>query len=1114
MGLSFGPTVDTRGALRAGTGPRPIVDEEQPSILGAAFRQSSDIYSAYKLATRPTFPLDLNFSFEDAAKNSPLFAQKPESFIGVQSQAEWDFMEAKVQQELADRKRNATSGIAGIAANMLAGIISPTMLLPGGAITKAPKVTTAIAKGAAWSAVAVGTQEVFLQAQQELRTTEESMFAVGGAAVVGGVLGGAVRFLRKSPEVVSSSMAQPKTGIYIPESQAVAAMQKGEIPAITAAELNTAYEKIGQEIPDATISEAGVSVKTEKIKTFFAMLDDVPVSGKEKTDLIKQYMRQGAGDPASFLDRMGYGRNLSAAAVNRFAGYAQGAIGRLYSPIPGMGKVLSKLTPLFRLVEGPFDTLRWAANQLDTGGVLRDGHISGDLLTDGGTAASRAKFWYGKVAEARVSILRNYNKFMATAGKGSLFRRMFGLKDFKKFSDEVTQGAFLHIRGQTHAIPEVAKTSADFVDGFLRPLARYAKDNNYAPFKNMPEDEVLHRMLQMPHPEKLARGMDDALFILRRHALEQLLAVERKLTKTQTKQLARGTDAQLKALAGYTLETQAEEIAQKLLTRFMNFFTRHSTIDMKVKVPGDEPWRFYHIDPNRVFANGKRFGDFLETNPESIARSIVRTTSGDVELQRIFGTANPAAGESGDVPFWTAVQREFEQKLSAAKSVKEKRQLTKALRAAKSDFETLVQRIRHTRGTPSDPYALPYRMGRAIKQSNVVQLMGMVTLSSVADLARPVMKLGFVNSWRFGLKPLFKNFGQFKITALQARYAGNALDLLLHGRQNALADLFDDLQYGTKFERALSSATSLTGRIGLFDYWNEGLKLFSGHVVVGKMMHDIDRLVAGKASKAERAFLAELNIDETDARAIWDLVTKQGGGTEVERGVWFPDAAKWQNARLQRKFLAGLSQAIDDTIVTPGLERPSWVDASMVGSLIGQFRSFTFSSTFKVAMRGIQDASLGNYSSVTVGAIMSLALGGISYYLKSMAIGGKYRDKALQEFQDAINGDSHALRRIADEAIANSGLMAVLAEPQRLLSNIPATSSYVTLAGERVKRTPYRRPILDALGPTFGHSVELGEDVLYDPAKAKTWEKIAPYNNVFWLRRSFDALAQTIDGEQ
>lgn len=399
-----------------------------------------------------------------------------------------------------------------------------------------------------------------------------------------------------------------------------------------------------------------------------------------------------------------------------------------------------------------------------------------------------------------------------------------------------------------------------------------------------------------------------------------------------------------------------------------------------------------------------------------------------------------------------------------------------------------------------------YRLGRTMLNLNTLRLMGGVLISSVPDVARPIMRYGLLRTMRDGFVPLITNFKEFKATTKEVKWLAGGLDATMSSRASAIFDIMDDLGRGSKFERGLEFATHRMGLVGLFDQWTSGMKQFSGAVAHAKLMDSLDTVVnGGTGLKEATRFLAENGIDSNLAERIWGQVVEAGGGDKVN-GHWWPNVENWKDKDLVRVYSQAIVRETNTAIVTPGIDKPLWMDQTIMGKLVGQFRSFAFASTSRTLLAGMQqrDAAFVN------GIFTSLAFGALGYYVYAMAAGGRAKEEMLA-------ADS---AKWADEAINRSGILAILAEVQRIAENIPATAPYATLSGRRNTRLD-GDDILQALaGPTFGF-VQRGTDTvskLYDPGKPEgdrgpnqatiyALRTLLPFQNLFFLRQLFDTMA-------
>lgn len=178
-----------------------VHDKPEPGFLdqlGAAFRSENLIGSALTDARRTMGATDF-YKVDEAF--SPFDNLTPDleehaitgRFDDVYNRQAFDAVVSNIQKETKDRETLAAGGWTGFALSGLAGITDPTILLPGGSFVRAGKVgyslgRTALAVGAA-SAAGTAVQEAGLQATQETRTLEESASAVGGSAILGGLIG-------------------------------------------------------------------------------------------------------------------------------------------------------------------------------------------------------------------------------------------------------------------------------------------------------------------------------------------------------------------------------------------------------------------------------------------------------------------------------------------------------------------------------------------------------------------------------------------------------------------------------------------------------------------------------------------------------------------------------------------------------------------------------------------------------------------------------------------------------------------------------------------------------------------------------------------------------------
>lgn len=204
MGFSS-PVADTRSGLNYIPTPE---ESEQPSAgatITAAFRQENAIVNAIDLFVDGGVESEVDFYHNplDLIEGTE-YEDYLDNFIGSGSENETRHIMAEIDQENRDRETLASAGFGGLVAGMAAGTLDPTIALPGGALYRGVKTGQVAAKSAvsvgAAAAGATAIQETVLQGAQATRTAEDSALGIGGAAILGGLIGGGASALLSKAE--------------------------------------------------------------------------------------------------------------------------------------------------------------------------------------------------------------------------------------------------------------------------------------------------------------------------------------------------------------------------------------------------------------------------------------------------------------------------------------------------------------------------------------------------------------------------------------------------------------------------------------------------------------------------------------------------------------------------------------------------------------------------------------------------------------------------------------------------------------------------------------------------------------------------------------------------
>ena len=187
-------------------------DPELSEILGAAFRRENVLISTLANAGEITVghEYDPNYNYLDDIEGYEAF----ESVLALSKNAQHTSeLKAQIDREKQDQDIINRSGVTGVIAQMAAGVLDPTVLLPVGGVVaqgalKAAKTTL---KTSTAATAAVGVQEAGLQATQNLRSKEETIYAMAGAAILGGALGAGYSAYRKAGETNYQALKQSVT---------------------------------------------------------------------------------------------------------------------------------------------------------------------------------------------------------------------------------------------------------------------------------------------------------------------------------------------------------------------------------------------------------------------------------------------------------------------------------------------------------------------------------------------------------------------------------------------------------------------------------------------------------------------------------------------------------------------------------------------------------------------------------------------------------------------------------------------------------------------------------------------------------------------------------------
>ena len=481
--------------------------------------------------------------------------------------------------------------------------------------------------------------------------------------------------------------------------------------------------------------------------------------------------------------------------------------------------------------------------------------------------------------------------------------------------------------------------------------------------------------------------------------------------------------------------------------------------------------------------------DFLDNDIEELAYRYIQSSAPVIEMTKEFGVPG-SSGKFMEVQL-KEVEDAYISKMESAPTQKEKLKLEKQKNAAIRDLTGMRDRILGTYRIPEDQNNIWLRMGRAARDLNYMRLLGGVVASSIPDVARIAAAEGFVNTFKYGLKPLISNLRGFKVSAKEAREWGVGLDTLINGRAEIIADTADYAKGGTAVERGIRSAANKFSSVNLMNFWTSGVKQLHAVVAQNRIVND---MIAGRYDPK----LKQLGIDEGAFDSISQMVKKHG---EKVGDSWTMNTSKWENPDLVLMWKAAMMKESDRVVIVPGQDKPLLMSTE-VGKTLFQFKSFMMAATQRIMLSNLQAQD----RSYLQGALAMVSLGAMSYAFKQWDAGREISDDPMT---------------LVMEGIDRSGMLGVLMEVNNTMEKISSNNVGMRpLLGVSAPASRFasRTVAEGAVGPTFG----LVGDVIktanglssghqWAESDTRALRRLLPMQNLSILRQGLDAVENEVN---
>lgn len=1024
-----------------------------------------------------------------------------DAFIHSQSPQETSAIKQRINRQMQDITLRNESGAAGFFSSVAMGVIDPinvaATFIPGGLAVRGGSVARTAGTLALSNAGAGVLSETALSATQETRTLTESALNVAFDATLGGVMGSAIQLVKNRGalaakfrnDVIGEQQTQPQNiPNNIPGDRSIGAAEvfdttleqeaiKG--PSFVNRTMNVSPvgrvaqspSKIARQVNQQLAENNFTYAKNEEgiasfgavetaVRCFDALIYKQVESTRDYYKQYKQAARTGGDTRMSHIE-------FSEAVGDAMRNGDQHAI-------PQVAEAARAIRPIVEQTK----------NHMVELGILREGvkvttaesyfpriYKFDKILSDRSEFKKIIADWLGET-----------NQIAVNKAQGSLDKAVAGIERAEnarpaaeKLGAEIREAESWSGK-KTELLSEVDKNIrligekqavADELSA-LRGLDKQTK-------KQAKRQAQLERKLSaIDSAEQSLPKLQRHLEILDkprqfRNEYARLSRHANSLTRFDRRRQA--AMRRMEPMAREELEAAADDIINKIIGAPAGIVPGELIPDGLTKHAGFTKARTLNIPDERI-------KDFLESDVNYVMENYIRQVAPEIELTKRFGRVDM----DGQIK---AITEDYNRLISEAATPKERAKLEKRRDADLRDIRAMRDRLLGTYGAPKDPASFFVRAGRVARHVNFLRLLGGMTISSLPDMARPIMQHGL----RSALKPLGKmmtDISKMRIAKADLREMGIGLEYALSSRSKVIADLNDPYSRRSFLERGLEWSSQKFGNFTLMNQYTDTMKMWSGLITQSKVLNAANAVAGGKKlSKKEITKLAHIGIDESMLHRIADQYSRHGEDLD---GLLTGHSHMWDDRVVREAFQNAVLKDVRTTVITPGIGDTPLFMSKEVGKIVMQFKTFFFATHNRALVSGIQSGDASFY----YGALLQVGLGSLVYVLKSMMAGRE------------INTDPSNLVK---EGLDWSGMMGWLGEPNNVLENLSGGTYGMSamFGGPPASRYQSRNGIGALLGPTF----DLGGDIKnitagvlngeFDDREVRSVRKLLPFQNLFYL---------------
>ncbi len=418
-----------------------------------------------------------------------------------------------------------------------------------------------------------------------------------------------------------------------------------------------------------------------------------------------------------------------------------------------------------------------------------------------------------------------------------------------------------------------------------------------------------------------------------------------------------------------------------------------------------------------------------------------------------------------------------------------------------------------------EPGSMAYRVSKAGMSMNAMLMLGGMTVSSMADVTRPLWHWGFSNHANALQNYVsYYNSDAFKALRKEARDVwGAAISGWNRERLFAYIDRADDWDGATWLEKGIFNLADNMGLFTGMDAWNATMKEITSFVTVHAVVDAAEKLRravdSGKIATLDMTSakqyvkeshliqMAQMGLGLEDLVEVARQVSKHG---ERMDGVYLPRTPNWDNPALRSRFESAMVKEIDQVITTPGLsDRPLWTHWH-IGQMASQFKSFSFASMRGVIVQGLQKGDVD-----TLQGMMAALMAGASVYAL----------KQVEANKPITDNPAELILNAADRGGLTSYLMDIDSIAHRTTGGLMSIQAMV--GGEGASRFSSRSTADILLGPSAGtlsDTIGLGSRTVPNALRGRMVRsdmapafRLLPYKNVPYIRWLLERLRDSAE---